>query len=67
MNKSKKRKKSKNPNKSIKGKKNIEIIKNRTKKIYNTKDYKSGDGMLTSIWGPSLWHFLHNMNSGFPV
>ena len=30
-------------------------------------DYKSSDGMLTSVWGPSLWHFLHTMSFNYPV
>lgn len=39
----------------------------RTKRIYRKKDYKSGDGMLTSVWGPSLWHYLHTMSFNYPV
>ena len=41
----------------------------KTKKFttYNKKDYNSGDGMLTSVWGPSLWHFLHTMSFNYPV
>ena len=35
--------------------------------IYNDIDYKSKDGILTSIWGPSLWHFLHSMSFNYPV
>ena len=35
--------------------------------IYNKKDYNSGDGMLTSVWGPSLWHYLHVMSFNYPV
>ena len=38
--------------------------KNRT---YNSKDYNSGDGMLTSVWGPSLWHYLHVMSFNYPI
>ena len=41
--------------------------KRKTKKIYTKKDYKSGDGMLTSVWGPSLWHYLHTMSFNYPV
>ena len=37
------------------------------KRIYSKKDYKSGDGMLTSVWGPSLWHYLHTMSFNYPV
>lgn len=39
----------------------------RTKKVYSKKDFNSGDGMLTSIWGPGLWHFLHTMSFNYPV
>jgi hypothetical protein len=41
----------------------------KTKKlrVYNKNDYKSGDGMLTSVWGPSLWHYLHTMSFNYPV
>lgn len=41
--------------------------KNTTKKItYTKKDYISGDGMLTSVWGPSLWHSLHTISFNYP-
>ena len=40
--------------------------KNKTKKIYNKDDFKSKDGMLTSVWGPSLWHYLHTMSFNYP-
>lgn len=39
----------------------------KTKKIYTTDEYASGDGMLTTVWGPSLWHFLHIMSFNYPV
>lgn len=39
----------------------------RRKKIYTIKDYNSGDGMLTSVWGPSKWHYLHTMSFNYPV
>jgi hypothetical protein len=52
-------------------KKNISMKKskkNKTKKsTYNNTDYKSGDGMLTSVWGPSLWHYLHVMSFNYPI
>ena len=35
--------------------------------MYNDKDFKSKDGMLTSLWGPSLWHYLHTMSFNYPV
>ena len=39
----------------------------KTKRRYKLNDYKSSDGMLTSVWGPSLWHFLHTMSFNYPV
>ena len=39
---------------------------NKTKKTYNKKDYNSNDGMLTSVWGPSLWHYLHVVSFNYP-
>ena len=41
--------------------------KSRKKLIYNKTDYNSGDGMLTSVWGPSLWHYLHVMSFNYPI
>lgn len=38
-----------------------------TKKVYSKGDFASGDGMLTSVWGPSLWHYLHTMSFNYPV
>lgn len=41
---------------------------NKTKKRTFTKnDYKSGDGMMTKIWGPAMWHYLHTMSFNYPV
>ena len=34
--------------------------KNITNKIYKKSDFNSGDGMLTSVWGPSMWHYFNN-------
>jgi hypothetical protein len=51
-----------------KNKKSIIIIKNKTiKKVYSKKEYNSGDGMLTTVWGPSMWHYLHTMSFNYPV
>jgi len=36
-------------------------------KIFNNNDYNSNDGMLTSVWGPPLWHALHTMSFNYPV
>jgi hypothetical protein len=48
-------------------KKHLRTNKNKTKKIYSKNDYNSGDGMLTSVWGPSAWHLLHTMSFNYPV
>ena len=34
---------------------------------YTRKDYASNDGMLTSIWGPGMWHYLHTVSFNYPV
>lgn len=36
------------------------------KKTFTKKDYVSGDGMLTAVWGPSLWHYLHTISFNYP-
>ena len=36
-------------------------------KVFNDTDYNSGDGMLTSVWGPSMWHTLHAISFNYPV
>ena len=40
-------------------------IKN--KKTYSLNDYNSGDGMLTSVWGPGMWHSLHTISFNYPI
>lgn len=60
--------------KTIKVKKyDIKFLKNKLssknnskKKTFNKKDYISGDGMLTSVWGPGLWHYLHVISFNYP-
>jgi len=34
---------------------------------FTKDDYNSQDGMLTSVWGPSLWHSLHTISFNYPV
>ena len=43
--------------------------KNKTKKKYTfgKKDFISGDGMQTSLWGPLQWTYLHIMSFNYPV
>ena len=42
-------------------------ITRKKSRIFTKKDYNSGDGMLTSVWGPAQWHFLHTMSFNYPV
>jgi hypothetical protein len=35
--------------------------------IYTESDYNSNDGMLTSVWGPGMWHYLHTMSFNYPI
>lgn len=37
-----------------------------TKKLFRPKDFKSRDGMLTAVWGPSLWHSIHTISFNYP-
>ena len=37
------------------------------KRVYKRNEYSSGDGMLTTVWGPSLWHSLHTISFNYPV
>lgn len=38
-----------------------------TAPVYSQEDYNSNDGMLTTIWGPGMWHYLHTMSFNYPV
>lgn len=33
---------------------------------WNEEDYSSKNGMVTSVWGPSLWHVLHTISFNYP-
>lgn len=37
------------------------------KTIFKKEDYNSPDGMLTSVWGPPLWHTLHTISFNYPI
>ena len=41
--------------------------KTRRKYTFAKKDYVSGDGMLTTVFGPPMWTFLHIMSFNYPV
>ena len=34
---------------------------------FTNKDFNSNDGMLTSVWGPVMWHMLHTISFNYPV
>ena len=42
-------------------------LKSNTKRVFSKKHYLSGDGMLTTIWGPNMWHYLHTLSFNYPV
>ena len=37
------------------------------RKTFTRKDYMSGDGMLTAVWGPAAWHLLHTISFNYPT
>jgi len=39
----------------------------RKKTVFTNEDFNSPDGMLTSVWGPPLWHTLHTISFNYPV
>ena len=47
--------------------KNKKNKKNKTIKRFSKKELNSNDGMLTTVWGPSMWHYLHIMSFNFPL
>ena len=40
--------------------------KYKKKKTYRKRDYISNDGMLTTVWGPPMWHVLHCISFNYP-
>jgi len=48
-------------------KKVIDLSNDNNNRYFVEEDYVSGDGMLTTVWGPSLWHSLHTMSFNYPV
>ena len=53
-------------NKTLKQKKENDQMDGEAK-TFTENDYNSKDGMLTTIWGPGVWHFLHTMSFNYPV
>ena len=48
-------------------KKTYNSNKKTRKRIFKKSDYNSGDGMLVSVWGPSMWHVLHTISFNYPI
>ena len=44
----------------------VKTKRKRKKYTYTRKQYNSGEGMLTSVWGPGLWFFLHTISFNYP-
>lgn len=40
---------------------------NKDNSPFTQEDYNSGDGMLTSVWGPPMWHILHTISFNYPI
>ena len=41
--------------------------KQRPGPVFKDQDFLSGDGFLTTVWGPPMWHYLHTMSFNYPV
>ena len=39
----------------------------RKKREFTKSDLSNRDGMLTTVWGPSMWHVLHTMSFNYPI
>lgn len=35
--------------------------------VFTDSELNSKDGMLTTVWGPALWHTLHTISFNYPV
>lgn len=44
-----------------------DLKQNQHQSTYSKDDYNASDGMLVTVWGPSMWHFLHTMSFNYPV
>jgi hypothetical protein len=42
-------------------------MKSRKSRVFSDGDFLSGDGFLTTVWGPPMWHYLHTMSFNYPV
>jgi hypothetical protein len=48
-------------------KQNKSNSRTRKKRVFKPKDFVAGDGMMTAVWGPPMWHYLHTMSFNYPV
>lgn len=48
-------------------KSNATTKKRRSGPVFADQDFLSGDGFLTTVWGPPMWHYLHTMSFNYPV
>lgn len=39
----------------------------KTNRTFKRKDYLSGDGFVTKIWGPAAWHLIHTISFNYPI
>ena len=53
--------------KKTKAKKTKTKTKMPAKLRFDESHYRAGDGMMTSVWGPSMWHYLHTISFNYPV
>ncbi len=56
-----------NKTKNQKGGKTKKKQKTKKQQLFTKIEYNSSDGMLTSVWGPSLWHSLHTISFNYPI
>jgi hypothetical protein len=47
--------------------KNINTHNKTKKRTFLKKDFSSGEGFQTSIWGPLAWTFLHTVSFNYPI
>jgi hypothetical protein len=36
-------------------------------RVFKKNDFTSGDGFLTKVWGPALWHSIHIISFNYPI
>jgi hypothetical protein len=47
--------------------KNRKLSGTRKNRVFKKNDFYSGDGFLTTVWGPATWHVLHTISFNYPV